>query len=73
MGEKIKIDDRGRITIPTVLREKYGILPGDELDIEDAQGKILLNPVRPVLKKLKYGKKWDKQAFFKTGDVTFEE
>ena len=73
MGEKIKIDDRGRITIPTDLREKYGILPGDELNIEDSQGKIFINPVRQPINKLKYGQRWDKKAFFKTGEVTFEE
>lgn len=73
MGEKIKVDDRGRVTIPTNLREKYGIGPGDELNVEDSQGKILLNPIRKSTKKLKFGKKWDKKAFFKTGEVTFEE
>ncbi len=73
MGEKIKVDDRGRITIPTDLREKYGILPGDELNVEESQGKILLKPVIQPIKKLKYGSKWDKRAFFKTGEVTFEE
>ncbi len=73
MGEKIKVDDRGRITIPTDLREKYGILPGDELNVEDLKGKIFLNPVRQPIKKLKYGQQWDKRAFFKTGEVTFEE
>ncbi len=73
MGEKIKVDDRGRITIPTNLREKYGIFPGDELNVEDSQGKIFLNPVRQSIKKLKYGRKWNTQAFFKTGEVTFEE
>lgn len=73
MGEKVKIDDRGRITIPTELREKYGISSGDELKIEDIKGQIVLKPIHQAVKKLKYGRKWNKQAFFKAGAVTFED
>ena len=38
---KIELDDRGRITIPAVIREKLNLKPGDKLSIEIDNEKIL--------------------------------
>jgi len=39
----VKIDDRGRITIPKPVRERLGIVPGDEFEIETEGSRIVLN------------------------------
>ena len=40
----MKINERGQITIPKELREKYALLPGIKLTVEERDGKILLQP-----------------------------
>ncbi|MBD3213548.1 MAG: hypothetical protein GF311_13150 [Candidatus Lokiarchaeota archaeon] len=33
--EKVKIDKRGRITLPKKIREKYNLIPGEESKVTD--------------------------------------
>ena len=73
MGDVVNLDERGRITIPVELRQKYGLQPGDELQIEDSKGIISLNIKRNKTKKLQAPVTWDKNSFLKTGEATFED
>ena len=37
----MKIGERGQVTIPKEMREKYGLLPHIEVDFEEAQSGVL--------------------------------
>ncbi|MGV9171324.1 MAG: hypothetical protein ACOC44_14670 [Promethearchaeia archaeon] len=39
MEEKVYIDERGRITIPKNIRDKYNFIPGLELEVIDKKAK----------------------------------
>ena len=62
----MKIDARGRITIPKALRERYGLHPGVEVELVPLPDGIAIQkkPVRPVdevtgIIKLRFGKDVD--------------
>jgi antitoxin PrlF len=40
---RTKISEKGQITVPKSLRERLGIRPGDELDVVDEGGRIVLS------------------------------
>lgn len=42
----IRMRDRGRITIPASLREKYGLEKGTELVLLEKEGRLVLYPSR---------------------------
>ncbi len=42
---KIKVDERGRVTLPGALREEMGLYPGKEVNVERAGKGVLLKPV----------------------------
>ncbi len=41
-GKTVEVDDRGRITIPKSVRERLGVVPGDEFEIETEGSCIVL-------------------------------
>ena len=41
-GERRKIGERGQVTIPKELRERFGIEGGDEVVIREEAGKIVI-------------------------------
>ncbi|MDI6639634.1 MAG: AbrB/MazE/SpoVT family DNA-binding domain-containing protein [Methanocellales archaeon] len=41
----VKMSTKGQIVIPTEIRKKYGIKPGDELEVLDFGKEIVLTPV----------------------------
>ena len=41
----VKVTRRGQTTIPQELREKYGIKEGDDLMIEDIDGRIVIRRI----------------------------
>jgi AbrB family looped-hinge helix DNA binding protein len=49
----IKVSEKGQIAIPRVIREEMGISYGDELLIIQSEGKILLEKMQSVEKKIK--------------------
>ena len=54
MNVKLTVDKVGRIVIPKPVRERLQLEPGDELELEDANDRITLRPVRgaaPLRKK----------------------
>lgn len=42
MGIRLKIDERGRVTLPAEVRETLGIGPSNELVAEEREGGLLL-------------------------------
>ena len=42
----VRIDERGRITIPSEIRRRLGIRPGTELVVEVAGDGIVLKPIK---------------------------
>jgi len=72
MVEKVSIDDRGRVTIPKNIRDKYNIVPGLEFELIDENDKIILKRVIPKQKTIKASVEWGKDnTFFKAGQYTF--
>jgi len=52
--ETVIVGERGQITIPKSLREKYGISPKQLVIIEDRDGELVIKPAMTVsLKKIK--------------------
>ena len=39
-----KVDSKGRIVLPKELRERLGITPGTEVDINEEDGKAIVEP-----------------------------
>lgn len=68
---KTKIDDRGRITIPKWIRDALHIEPGEEVEIREEGEKIVIEPKRDEVKKVRSGKQWGESTFLDTGEATF--
>ncbi len=45
-SERRKVGERGQVTIPKELRERFGITGGDEVVIHEEEGKLVIE--RPV-------------------------
>jgi AbrB family looped-hinge helix DNA binding protein len=50
----VQVRDRGVLTLPAELREKYGIRPGDILRLVDLDGLFVLTPMAPIVPELAY-------------------
>lgn len=68
----VEVDDRGRITIPVALRDRLGILPGDELALDLEEGRLVMRPEQADLVTATSGKTdWGPEAFPDSGEATF--
>jgi AbrB family looped-hinge helix DNA binding protein len=54
MDTTLQIRERGVITLPADLREKYGIEPGDTFRLVDLDGVFVLTPMVPMVPELAY-------------------
>jgi AbrB family looped-hinge helix DNA binding protein len=53
MKEKtIRVGKKGAVTLPSRLREKYGIQEGDILHLLDLEGVLVLTPTVPIVPEL---------------------
>jgi AbrB family looped-hinge helix DNA binding protein len=52
MSETVQVRQRGTVTLPASLREKYGIEPGDTFRIIDLDGVFVLTPMVPMVPEL---------------------
>ena len=52
MGMTIQVRQRGTVTLPADLREKYGIQPGDTFHLVDLDGVFVLTPMVPMVPEL---------------------
>ncbi|NIQ06093.1 MAG: AbrB/MazE/SpoVT family DNA-binding domain-containing protein [Candidatus Korarchaeota archaeon] len=69
----VKVDDRGRITLPKQLREELQLHPGEELVIREEKGVIHIFRQFQPPKKIHSKRKWGKEAFLDAGEATFGE
>lgn len=44
---RTKVSEKGQITVPKAVRERLGIRPGDELDVLEEGGRIVLSKAEP--------------------------
>ena len=44
---KAIVSEKGQVTIPKTLRDRLGIRPGQELDFDEDQGKLVARKVTP--------------------------
>lgn len=52
MDANIQVRDRGVLTLPAEIREKYGIRPGDTFRLVDLDGLFVLTPMTPMVPEL---------------------
>jgi AbrB family looped-hinge helix DNA binding protein len=52
MEATIQVRQRGTLTLPAELREKYGIRPGDTFRLLDLDGIFVLTPMVPLVPEL---------------------
>ena len=52
MDETVRVRQRGVLTLPASLREKYGIRPGDTFRLVDLGGIFVLTPMVPMVPEL---------------------
>ena len=52
MGTTVQVRQRGTLTLPAELREKYGIRPGDTFHLVDLDGIFVLTPMVPMVPEL---------------------
>lgn len=52
MSNQVQVRQRGTVTIPVDLREKYSIKTGDTLNIVDLDGIFVLTPMVPMVPEL---------------------
>ena len=68
----VEVDDRGRITVPKELRERLGVFPGDEIEVEIDDGCLRLVPTHAGLVTAESPKtEWGSEAFPDSGATTF--
>jgi AbrB family looped-hinge helix DNA binding protein len=52
MDVTLQVRERGTVTLPADLREKYGIKPGDTFRLVDLDGMFVLTPMTPLVPEL---------------------
>lgn len=52
METTVQVRQRGNLTLPAELRERYGIAPGDTYRIVDLDGIFVLTPMVPMVPEL---------------------
>jgi len=52
MDATVQVRQRGTLTLPAELREKYGIQPGDTFRLVDLDGTMVLTPMVPMVPEL---------------------
>jgi len=71
---KIKVDDRGRILVPSKERSRLGITVGTEFELTEERGALVLRRVvAEAMKVRSKRRKWGGEAFLDAGEATFGE
>lgn len=68
------MDERGRVLIPSEVREKLYLEPGVEFELVEERGALMLKPVVPKPVRVRSKRRdWGKDAFLDAGEATFGE
>lgn len=70
---KTRMDERGRILIPSNEREKLHLKPGTEFELMEERGILSLKPIIPTPARVRSKRDWGKEAFLDAGEATFGE
>jgi AbrB family looped-hinge helix DNA binding protein len=71
---KTKMDERGRILIPLIEREKLGLKTGTEFDLVREKNGLVLKPILAEPMQVDGSHRiWGKEAFLDSGEATFGE
>ena len=73
MSKKFSIEDKGRITLPKSIRDKYGLIENENLVIEESEEGLIMKIRTKIFKRVKANINWKKLGFFKTGEISFGE
>jgi AbrB family looped-hinge helix DNA binding protein len=46
-GMKTTVSEKGQVTIPKKLRDRFGIRPGDVLDVVEERGRLVVHKAAP--------------------------
>lgn len=69
---KTKMDERGRILIPSQERKRLRLKPGTEFELIKEKGMLILKPIIPKPLQVQSRKQdWGKEAFLDAGEATF--
>ena len=67
--DTVRVDTRGRITIPRHIRQRFRIETGDELDLTIREGELHLRKDQPELQTIGDDREWGKEAFLDAGEA----
>ena len=71
---KTRMDERGRILIPTEERVRLGLRSGTEFELVEEDGVLLLKPIVSTPVRVHSKKeRWGEEAFLDSGEATFGE
>lgn len=70
-ADTVRVDTRGRITIPRHIRQRFRIEAGDELGLTIREGEIHLTKERPGLQTISDDREWGEEAFLDAGEALF--
>ena len=56
----MKLTSKGQVTIPQLLREKFGLLPATEVAFEESDGGVLIKPA--AASRRRQAERWLKHA-----------
>lgn len=72
--KKTKMDERGRVLIPTEERERLGLKSGAEFELVEERGVLFLKPIISTPIRVQSKKeRWGIEAFLDSGEATFGE
>lgn len=46
LRQRTKVGPKGQTVIPKAVRDKLGIRPGDEVEVREERGRVIVEPVR---------------------------
>ena len=45
---KVRISEKGQMTLPAAVRRKLGIGPGSEVDVQVREGEVVVRPLKTI-------------------------
>ena len=46
LSRRTRVGPKGQAVIPKAVRDKVGLRPGDEVEVHEERGKVIMEPVR---------------------------
>ncbi|MFQ5838922.1 MAG: AbrB/MazE/SpoVT family DNA-binding domain-containing protein [Thermoplasmata archaeon] len=68
---RIRVDSKGRVSIPASLRRQVGLGEGDEVRIEREGARLIIEIEPPRIRTVNSRGGWKKKPFLTTGEALF--